>query len=102
MNLRDYTYLGTTRSLCPHCRRLVDAKIIVRDQRVYFRKRCPEHGVVEELVCSDVAYYDRSEYSQPARKPVKDGTEASNGCPDACGLCPESEHPTCIGLIGMT
>ena len=28
MQLRDYTFLGTTRSLCPHCRRLVDAKII--------------------------------------------------------------------------
>src|SRR5262245_59267061 len=29
MDLRDYTFLGTTRSLCPHCRRLVDAKIVV-------------------------------------------------------------------------
>ena len=50
MDLRDYTFLGTTRSLCPHCRRLVDAKIIVRDRRVYFRKHCPEHGRVEDLV----------------------------------------------------
>ncbi len=33
MALRDYTFLGTTRSLCPTCRRLVDAKIIVRGQR---------------------------------------------------------------------
>src|SRR5207253_2549342 len=55
MNLRDYTFLGTTRSLCPTCRRLVDAKIIVRDRRVYFRKRCPEHGTFEDFVCSDVA-----------------------------------------------
>ena len=53
MNLRDYTFLGTTRSLCPTCRRLVDAKIIVRDRRVYFRKRCPEHGIFEDFVCSD-------------------------------------------------
>ncbi len=25
MDVRDYTFLGTTRSLCPDCRRLVDA-----------------------------------------------------------------------------
>jgi uncharacterized radical SAM superfamily Fe-S cluster-containing enzyme len=27
MTLRDYTFLGTTRSLCPHCRRLLDATL---------------------------------------------------------------------------
>ena len=69
MNLRDYTFLGTTRSLCPRCRRLVDAKIIVRDRRVYFRKQCPEHGAIDDFVCSDVAYYDRHEFDQPARLP---------------------------------
>src|SRR5438270_730818 len=64
-SLRDYVFLGTTHSLCPHCRRRVEAKIIVRDKRVYFRKRCPEHGVVEDFVCSDVDYYDRHEFEQP-------------------------------------
>ena len=72
-------HLGTTRSLCPHCRRLVDAKIVVRDGRVYFRKRCPEHGLVEDFVCSDVAYYDRHEFcpaGQAAarlRRPLRQG-----------------------------
>jgi uncharacterized radical SAM superfamily Fe-S cluster-containing enzyme len=37
MHLRDYTFLGTPRGLCPSCRRLVDAKIIVRHGRVYLR-----------------------------------------------------------------
>ena len=77
--LRDYTFLGTTHSLCPHCRRKVEAKIVVRDQRVYFRKRCPEHGLVEDFVCSDLAYYDRHEYSQPARLPQAFGTRADRG-----------------------
>jgi uncharacterized radical SAM superfamily Fe-S cluster-containing enzyme len=63
MDLRDYVYLGTTRSLCPSCRRLVDAKIVVRDGRVYFRKRCPEHGLIEDFVCSDVRYFDRPQRS---------------------------------------
>ena len=102
MNLRDYTFLGTTRSLCPVCRRLVDAKIIVRDGRVYFRKRCPEHGVVEDFVCSDVAYYDRHEFSQPARLPRAFGARSDKGCPYDCGLCPEHEQHTCIALIEIT
>ncbi len=102
MDLRDYTFLGTTRSLCPTCRRVVDAKIITRGARVYFRKRCPEHGEVEDFVCSDVAYFDRHEFSQPARVPRAFGTDADRGCPHDCGLCPEHEQHTCIGLVEVT
>src|SRR5437588_5144582 len=102
MYLRDYIFLGTTRSLCPDCRRLVDAKIIVRNNRVYFRKQCPEHGTIEDFVCSDVAYYDRHEFSQPARTPLDYGTESQRGCPFDCGLCPEHEQHICIALIEVT
>jgi uncharacterized radical SAM superfamily Fe-S cluster-containing enzyme len=102
MSLRDYTFLGTTRSLCPHCRRLVDAKIVTRDRRVYFRKRCPEHGVIEDFVCADVGYYDRHDYSQPARVPRAYGTRAERGCPYDCGLCPEHEQHTCVALVEVT
>jgi uncharacterized radical SAM superfamily Fe-S cluster-containing enzyme len=102
MQVRDYTFLGTTRSLCPHCRRLVDAKIIVRDNRVYFRKHCPEHGTSEDFVCSDVAYYDRHEFDQPARLPRAFATRPDKGCPFDCGLCTEHEQHTCIGLVEVT
>jgi 7,8-dihydro-6-hydroxymethylpterin dimethyltransferase len=102
MNVRDYVFRGTTRSLCPHCRRVVEAKIIVRDKRVYFRKQCPDHGTVEDFVCSDVAYYDRHEFDQPARTPRHYGTDADRGCPLDCGLCPEHEQHTCIALIEVT
>src|SRR5438552_2189670 len=59
MQVRDYTFLGTTRSLCPECRRLVEAQIIVRHGRGYLRKQCPEHGTLEHFVCSDAAPSDR-------------------------------------------
>lgn len=102
MQLRDYTFLGTTQSLCPECRKVLPAKIIVRDNRVYFRKNCPDHGLIEDFICSDVEYYDRNELSQPARLPVAFGTEAEKGCPYDCGLCPEHEQHTCIALIEVT
>lgn len=101
-HLRDYTFLGTTHSLCPACLRRVEAKIIVRDRRVYFRKRCPEHGLVEDFVCSDVAYFDRHEFDQPARLPRHYGTASDKGCPYDCGLCPEHEQHTCIALVEIT
>src|SRR5436190_457579 len=98
MNLRDYTFLGTTRSLCPTCRRLVDAEIIVRDRRVYFRKRCPEHGTIEDFVCSDVAYYDRHEFDQPARTPRGYGVEPERGCPTPPDTAPGARGlPPAVG-----
>lgn len=102
MEVRDYTFLGTTQSLCPDCLTLVDAKIVVRGKRVYFRKHCKTCGPREDFVCSDVAYYDRLEYSVPAKVPAVHGTDPNKGCPYDCGLCTEHEQHTCIGLVEVT
>jgi len=100
--LRDYTFLGTTQSLCPDCLSVVPAKIIVRGKRVYFRKTCAEHGVREDFVCSDVDYYDQLQYSVPAKLPKLVGVEPKEGCPLDCGLCTEHEQHTCVGLVELT
>ncbi|GIW98721.1 MAG: hypothetical protein KatS3mg111_2054 [Pirellulaceae bacterium] len=102
MEYRDYRFLGTTESLCPECLRLVSAKILDRDGRVYFRKFCPQHGVREDFVCADATAYDRLEYTVPARKPAVFGTSVQQGCPFDCGLCTEHEQHTCIGLVELT
>jgi uncharacterized radical SAM superfamily Fe-S cluster-containing enzyme len=100
--VRDYTMLGTTQSLCPECLAVVPAKILVRDRRVYFRKRCPAHGVREDFVCSDAGQYDRLEFSVPGKVPRRHGVEPRRGCPLDCGLCTEHEQHTCIGLVELT
>jgi tetraether lipid synthase len=100
--LRDHTFLGTTQSLCPECLALVPAKIIAKGARVYFRKRCPTHGVREDYVCSDVAQYDQMQYSLPGKVPPGFGVEPDKGCPYDCGLCTEHEQHTCIGLVEIT
>ncbi|MDZ4851167.1 MAG: radical SAM protein [Pirellulaceae bacterium] len=100
--LRDYTFLGTTQSLCPTCLTVVPAKIIARGQRVYFRKTCPTHGVREDYICSDVAQFDQMQFSVPAKKPLQFGTAPDKGCPLDCGLCSEHEQHTCIGLVELT
>jgi 7,8-dihydro-6-hydroxymethylpterin dimethyltransferase len=100
--LRDHTFLGMTQSLCPECLALVPAKIITKGTRVYFRKRCPTHGVREDFICSDVALYDQMQYSLPGKVPPIYGVEPDKGCPYDCGLCTEHEQHTCVGLVEMT
>ena len=70
-----------TQSLCPECLALVPAKIIERNGRVYFRKRCPKHGVREDFVCSDVRQYDRMEFSLPGKVPPQLRRRARQGLP---------------------
>jgi len=65
--LRDHTFLGMTQSLCPECLAVVPATILVRDNRVYFRKTCPTHGIREDFICSDASQYDRMDFSAPTR-----------------------------------
>ena len=102
IKLRDYTFLGATQSLCPECLTLVPAKIVERGGRVYFSKRCPTHGPREDFVCSDVAWWDRTDYSLPGKMPNEFGVEPRLGCPFDCGLCTEHEQHTCIGLLEIT
>lgn len=102
MNLRDHTFLGTTQSLCPECLAVVPAKIIAKGPRVYFRKRCPDHGERDDYVCADVTLYDQMQYSLPGKVPESFGVEPERGCPLDCGLCTDHEQHTCVGLVEIT
>ncbi|MEZ5944695.1 MAG: radical SAM protein [Planctomycetaceae bacterium] len=100
--LRDYTFIGTTTSLCPECLEVVPAKILNRGGRIYFRKHCPTHGSREDFVCSDASHYDRMEFTVPGKVPRMVGVPVDRGCPYDCGLCTEHEQHTCIGLVELT
>jgi len=96
----DYVFYELTRSICPTCRRVIDAKILFRDGKVYMRKHCPEHGHFEGMVYADAeAYAKFSRYNKPGSIPLAFGSEISNGCPHDCGLCPDHEQHACLGII---
>ncbi|HEV2123071.1 MAG TPA: radical SAM protein, partial [Chloroflexota bacterium] len=38
----DYIFYELTRSICPACRQPIDAQVLLRDNKVYLRKRCLE------------------------------------------------------------
>ena len=96
----DSIFYALTRSVCPECRTTIDAQVLLRDGRVYMRKRCPTHGWFEALLSSDAeAYVNSQKYNKPGDLPLKFSTEVKNGCPSDCGLCPEHKQHTCLALI---
>jgi uncharacterized radical SAM superfamily Fe-S cluster-containing enzyme len=96
----DYIFYELTRSICPACRKVIDAHIILRDNKVYMRKRCPEHGQFEVLIYGDAtAYTSAAKYNKPGTIPLEFSTPAVHGCPHDCGLCPDHQQHTCLGII---
>lgn len=95
--------LQTTLSVCPECLAVVDAEILVVEDRVIMRKVCPTHGRFEALLSSDAGMYLASlPFNRPGRSPLQFSTGAKNGCPWDCGLCPEHRQHTCLALIEIT
>src|SRR6266849_10712819 len=82
----DYVFFELTRSICPDCRRVIDAHILLRDNKVYMRKRCPEHGPFEGLVYGDAqAYISAARFNKPGTIPLAYSTPIQHGCPHDCG-----------------
>ncbi len=67
------------------------------------RKRCPEHGVFEGIISSDAnMYLNAARFNRPGRVPLQFATEIRDGCPFDCGLCPDHQQHTCVGIIEVT
>ena len=96
----DYVFYELTRSICPECRRVIDAQILLRNNKVYMRKRCPDHGTFEGLVYGDAqAYTSAARFNKPGTIPLEFSTEIKDGCPHDCGLCPDHQQHACLGII---
>ncbi len=97
---RDEVFLELTKSICPVCKRVIDAEVNARDGRIVMKKRCPEHGPFEALVYSDAdLYLSTIRFNKPGTLPPEFQTEVKEGCPLDCGLCPEHKQHSCLGVI---
>jgi len=97
---RDEVFIEYTKSICPVCKSVVDAQVNIRNDKVYLRKRCREHGEFEALVYSDAQMYmDSARFNKPGTIPLAFQTEVRDGCPSDCGLCPDHKQHACLGLI---
>ncbi|WP_043267190.1 radical SAM protein [Streptomyces sp. CT34] len=97
---RDEVFVEFTKSICPMCKAPVDAQVNIRENKVYLRKRCREHGEFEALVYGDAEEYLASaRFNKPGTIPLVFQTEVKDGCPSDCGLCPEHKQHACLGII---
>jgi len=100
---RPYIYHNFTNSLCHKCLKVVSAKVILQDNKVYLLKTCPEHGALRTLLSSDASYYlSQTQYNKPGTLPRRFQTPVEKGCPLDCGLCTDHEQHTCLALIEIT
>ena len=96
----DYVFYELTRSICPQCRHVIDGHILIRDNKVYLRKRCPDHGMFEALVFGDAQLYtNSSKFNKPGTIPAQFSAAIHQGCPHDCGLCPDHQQHACLGII---
>jgi 7,8-dihydro-6-hydroxymethylpterin dimethyltransferase len=98
---RPYIFYDTTTSVCDDCLRPVEAKILIKDQRVYMDKWCPVHGTGRVLVSDDADYYRscREIYVKAPEMPRRFNTSMEFGCPYDCGLCPDHMQHSCLTIV---
>jgi uncharacterized radical SAM superfamily Fe-S cluster-containing enzyme len=101
---RPYLFYDTTSSVCTTCLRVVEAKIVVKDDCVFMDKWCPAHGTERVLVADDASYYRlcREVYIKPPEMPQQFNTKMQFGCPYDCGLCPDHMQHSCLTLVEIT
>jgi len=89
-------------SLCPECKKRIEAEKIIKDNKVFIHKTCEEHGFFECLLEDNAEYYEkRYDYDKPGTK-SKTQTVVKKSCPYDCGICTEHKQHTCIALIEIT
>ena len=95
-----WIFYGQTTSLCETCWELVPAKIIGQDGKVFYQKRCPDHGVTKTLIEDDADYWlDIRRWLKPGDRPLFNASRTERGCPWDCGLCPDHEQHSCLAIV---
>jgi uncharacterized radical SAM superfamily Fe-S cluster-containing enzyme len=92
--------LRSTTSICPRCKRLLNAQLLERDGKVLLSRVCPDHGPFEAVVYGNAEQWaEIQRFDKPGEEPLERQTEALRGCPHDCGICPEHAQHTCLGII---
>jgi 7,8-dihydro-6-hydroxymethylpterin dimethyltransferase len=97
----------TTRSVCPECKKVLEAEVYARDKKVFIKKTCPEHGEFDELYWESEKEFERARtHASPNRGLVNTNVGLTNNtgtnCPFDCGLCTNHHSHTALANIALT
>ena len=74
--------------------------MIGEDGKVFYLKRCREHGVQKTLIADDIGYWkSQRDWLKPGDRPLTVATRTEHGCPYDCGLCPDHEQHSCLAIV---
>ena len=90
---------GKTKSVCPICLKIIDAKLVYRDGYVYLEKKCLEHGSFSSVVWKNKVNF--VSWLGASASNYKDDESCSFSCA-ACGICPEHKNGTCCVVYEVT
>jgi len=92
-----------TKSICPECFKVLNATIFEKDNKVYIKKECPEHGKFQDVYWSDYEQYLRAEQFRYDGDGLRNPrTETKLDCPLDCGICPQHKSHTVLAIIDVT
>ncbi len=94
--------IKTTQSICPVCYRLMPALVFERDNKVWIRKVCPEHGETEDVYWGDVELYKKAMKWDILGRGTYHYVDAKAPCPFTCGLCPIHRSHTALANLVIT
>ncbi len=95
--------LKETKSLCPECLTVIDAKVLEDRGAVKIVKACSKHGSFEDTYWSDYEQYARFEkYEWVGDGITNPRTKTVKTCPYDCGICPEHKSQTVLAIIDVT
>ncbi len=78
-------------------------KILREGDDIWYLKRCPIHGVQRTLIANDADYWlGTRAFLKPGERPLTRQTLTERGCPWDCGLCPDHEQHSCVGIVEIT
>ncbi len=92
-----------TRSLCPTCRKMLEAHVYEENGKIWMKKHCPDHGETLDIYWADIESFKRFEYYKVTDKGFeKPHNQKSKGCPFDCGICSEHHSGTYMLIMDVT
>ncbi len=92
-----------TKSLCPECKKVIDANIIEENGKVLMNKKCSEHGDFSDILSINPTHFRWSQnFMIDGQKPKDPCVSTKKGCPYDCGSCPEHKSSPAIAICDIT
>lgn len=95
-----------TQSICPQCHRPVEAAYVEEDNKIFFIKECPYHGVFKTLAAERAEDFNgwikNPVINIPPKEAQTQGDPEDRSCPLHCGTCENHLQTACCVLIDIT